>query len=464
MKKTTLLYAAAFVLFFYASSGFSGQNIGGDKPEKFKYIQEPVFNGNVYFYDSGKQFKTTVILVHGVGEDASDIWSKLVPVLEKQYRVICFDLPGFGRSDKGNALYSPENYAAFIKWVYDKYVEGPMYLIGHSMGGAISLCYAGTYPDSLQRLVLVDAAGILHRTAFTKNMASFKITKIPDDSKFSFFNEKVDILNRFIEGNLLSPDEGSLPEDISFILENSFLRRIFLRSPQKIAIVSMIFADFTSEIENLKIPLFIIWGEKDPVAPLRTGKMLASVVDNSRLIVMPGLEHNPMIEQPAGFNELILKCLSVLPEKENDAKISPVNKGSVKLDNRQDVVLEGIYEDIEIKDCRSILLKNIKARSLKIINSWIEIENISINSGATGLDIADSIVQITGGYVCADVGVSASNSKIDLAGVKIEAKRAAVLSVSEYTSTVVFSICRIRSQFTNRHIHDIVEVTQDNPL
>ncbi len=213
-------------------------------------------------------------MVHGVGDDASNIWTQLVPVLEKQYRVIYFDLPGFGRSDKNDALYSPKNYAAFIKWIYDKYVNGPMFLVGHSMGGAISLCYAGTYPESLQRLILVDAAGILYRAAFTKSLTSTKISEI---NKYKLFSDELDILNLFIEKNLIDKTDQIIPKELSLILENSFLRTKLLRSPQKIASIALIYDDFSELIDKVTAPLFIIWGEKDTIAPLRTGKMLSIV-------------------------------------------------------------------------------------------------------------------------------------------------------------------------------------------
>lgn len=441
---------------------FSEQNNNQEiQLKNTKYIQEPIFNSKVYFYGSANKFKTTVILVHGIGDDASKIWINLVPVLEKQYRVIYFDLPGFGRSDKADALYSPKNYAAFIKWIYDKYVDGPMYLIGHSMGGAISLCYAGTYPQSLQRLILVDAAGILYRAAFTKSLTSTKISQI---NKYKLFSDELDILNQFIETNLIDKTDQIIPKELSLILENSFLRSKLLRSPQKIASAALIYSDFTEQINNIKAPVFIIWGSKDPIAPLRTGKMLAFNIQGSTLNIMPGLGHNPMIDRPSDFNNLILKSLSDGPPVIQEKKVPAADKKTVTLIGKENQILEGDYTTIEIKDCRNIIINNATANNIKIINSWVEIENIFINSDKTAAEAIDSIVTVTGGNFTADVGLAVANSKIDLAGVTIVAKKAAILSTSNINSTVVFSICKIKSQHNSRNIHDIIEVSQDNPL
>jgi pimeloyl-ACP methyl ester carboxylesterase len=449
-------------IFIVNISGYSEQNqIQYKISRKAKFVNEPIFGGKTYIYDSNNKLKTTVILVHGVGDDASDIWTKLIPVLEKQYRVIYFDLPGFGRSDKLDAIYSPDNYAKFIKWVYDTYVDGPMYLIGHSMGGAISLCYAGTYPQTLHRLILVDAAGILHRTAFTKSLASIKKTEI---SKFKLFQDEIDLLSRFIETNLLGETQQYLPKDISLILENSFLRSKLLNSPQKIASLTLIYADLTGQISNIEVPVFIIWGEKDAIAPLRTGKMLSYIIPGSSLNIMPNLSHNPMIDRPSDFNNLIVKGLSEENLKIKEQKNPDAEEKNIILNGKENLTVEGNFNNIELNNCRNILIKNTTAQNIKINNSWIEIEKILIQSGKTAMNIIDSIVTITGGSITGDNGLIVSNSKIDLAGVKIKTDNAAVMTNSKINSTIVFSICYIKSKFNNRNIHDILEITEDNPL
>jgi len=461
--RNKIIFLLFFCLIIFSfQPGYSEQNKNLSKtPKNAKFVKEPVFNGKVYLYDSNNKSKTTIILVHGVGDDASDIWLKLVPILEKQYRVIYFDLPGFGRSDKLDALYSPTNYVEFIKWIYDKYIDGPMYLIGHSMGGAISLCYAGTYPKTLQRLILVDAVGILHRTAFTKSLASIQKTEV---SKFKLFQDEIDLLSRFIETSLLDETQQLLPKDVSIILDNSFLRKKLFNSPQKIASVALIYSDFSKQIDNVEAPLFIIWGEKDAIAPLRTGKLLAYTIPYSSLTIMPNLSHNPMIDRPSDFNYLIIKCLSNELPKIKEQKQPDADKKNIFLNGKENLTLEGDYDNIELINCRDILIKNITANSIKIKNSWVEIENILIKTNKTAINVTDSILTVTGGLLTADVGLLISNSKIDLAGVTINTKNAAVLTNSNKNSTIVFSICQIKSQYNDRHIHDILEITQDNPL
>src|SRR4029077_5054072 len=65
-----------------------------------------------------------------------------------------------------NVKYAPDRYAAVLARVIAAYGPGPVDVVGHSMGGAIALYHAAVFPQQVRRLVVVDAAGILHRDAW----------------------------------------------------------------------------------------------------------------------------------------------------------------------------------------------------------------------------------------------------------------------------------------------------------
>ncbi len=431
---------------------------------KGTHIKEPVFNSNIYFYETGTKNNTSIVLVHGVGSDASKIWSNLIPLLEKEYHVITFDLPGFGRSEKKNELYSPKYYARFIKWIVDNFAKKRVYVIGHSMGGAISLYFAGDYPLSLQGLILVDAAGILHRAAFSKNLAELKVEK---RGILNFIKKPLDSFNYFIKTTIENFDKKVMPEDISIVLESPLLReKIFGGDPQKIAGMALIQTDFGKIIDKVKVPVYIIWGKADPIAPYRTGKMLASNLKNAGLHGMENIGHNPMLESADVFNTLIINSLNsnlkdrghVLQEKISGSPSKKVRG----IDSKDQHLFTGSYDTIEIKNSRNIKIVNVHARKIIVENSWIKIENSIISSDETGLNITDSVVTVTGAVIKGKVAVFASNSKLDLAGVKIEGEEAAVKSY--YESTIVFSVCRVKSPYNNKYIHKILKVHNENPL
>src|SRR5688500_7281843 len=133
-----------------------------------EYAEEPVFGGRVALYWAGPAKGEPVVLVHGLGKPAARDWARVIPALAQRYRVYALDLPGFGESDKGNHLYTPDNFARVIESVLEKRVPRPFTLVGHSMGGPVALAYAAEYPQRVSRLVLVDAAGVLHRSGYAE--------------------------------------------------------------------------------------------------------------------------------------------------------------------------------------------------------------------------------------------------------------------------------------------------------
>ena len=463
LKNIMIIFIVVTTSCALGSTALSGDPYRAEtQSQQATYIQEPVFNGNIYFYQSRNSFKSTVLLIHGVGDEASDIWSKVVPLLEEQYQVIYLDLPGFGRSDPGDGVYTPERYAALIKWIYDQYVDGPLYLVGHSMGGSIALYYAGAYPQTVQRLVVIDAAGILHRTALTRSMARLRLAHRGQNS---IFRKQFEKLGDRISSNLLtnssqrndSGNAGSLPD-------HPMLSGKIFRTPQALASTSLIFTDFSRQIAEVQAPVWLIWGDRDFIAPLRTGKMLARMIPGSRLKIMQGVGHTPMIEDPCAFNQLMLKCLADDIHAHQEIQKQTPAKKSILLENRKNLALRGGFTHIEIRNCRNIKIKNATADRIKIVNSTVEIENLTLETDQEALIVTDSVVTVTAANLTADVGISTTNSRIDLAGVTIQARKAAVASGGQASSIVVFSICKITSLYNDCRIHDIRVITKNSPI
>ncbi len=160
------LYLSCYLLIFqlFLPLTASAENIS-------KLVKDPIFGGSVYVQLTGNENKPAVVLIHGLGESASGHWQQTIALLKPNYRVFTLDLPGFGRSDNGNHLYSPENYARLIHHLTQTYIGKQFHLVGHSMGGAIALYYAARYTDDVETLTLIDAAGILHQVAYSKHLA-----------------------------------------------------------------------------------------------------------------------------------------------------------------------------------------------------------------------------------------------------------------------------------------------------
>lgn len=144
---------------------------------KQEYIKENTFNEVSYVRTFGDSSKDAIVFVHGLGEEASSIWIETAKKLQDNYYILIFDLPGFGKSDKSNKLYSPTNYAKFIFNITNHFINRPFHLVGHSMGASISLKYASMYAN-VKSLVLVDAAGLLNKVVYSKYLIEEKQKKL----------------------------------------------------------------------------------------------------------------------------------------------------------------------------------------------------------------------------------------------------------------------------------------------
>ena len=116
-----------------------------------------VRNINVAVVDEGEG-ETTLLLVHGLGSYIKG-WKKNIPELSQRFRVIAVDLPGYGKSDKEAYQYSLSFYAEVLTELLDEMGVERVVMVGHSMGGQISMITALNHPEKVEKLVLISPAG-----------------------------------------------------------------------------------------------------------------------------------------------------------------------------------------------------------------------------------------------------------------------------------------------------------------
>ena len=424
-------------------------------------INEPVFQGQAYVYEAGLRHTRSVVLIHGIGDDAARDWDGLIPVLAREFHVVAFDLPGFGRSTKANRLYSPANYVAFVKYITEKYARGRFYLIGHSMGGAVALRYAASYPNDVDRLILVDAAGILHRVAYSQFLSRLGIDFLP-----SFYPNQRAHLQNFV-GKILMAVEKKLKFDPEWIIADVAARQNDLGAdPGKIAGLALVLDDFTDLIPRVEASTLIIWGGKDAIAPVRTAKVLAANIPRAQLKVFPDSAHEPMIDNREKFNAEVLAYFRA-EEIKQPAVISPASPvgASTRVGlckRKRDVVFSGDYDGVRIQRCTNVVVRNAHIRRLFITDSSVEIEDSDIGGADGGIYVKNGSITMTGGKVEAPVAIDAIKSHLDFAGVKITGGEVAIRAPVK--SSAIFSVSYVSSPITRGSLHGYRIITPDRPL
>jgi len=240
-----------------------------------------------------------LILIHGGGPGA-DSWGNWRDTLcdyAKSFRVIAYDMPGFGRSAKP----SPQSYpydqasrnrhlAAFIETLGLEQVH----LIGNSMGGATSLGLCIERPELVEKLVLMGAAGL----AVNNPDPSYKETLRAYDGTV----EGMHTVMAALTGSRFKIEEDSVR-----------YRDALMRDPAaRVAIGTIVRSDLTyseDKIAAIKHPTLVVAGKEDKVAiPARNQRYL-ELLDNSWGFIVPHVGHWVMLEAPELFVQITSQFL-----------------------------------------------------------------------------------------------------------------------------------------------------------
>jgi pimeloyl-ACP methyl ester carboxylesterase len=419
-------------------------------------------------YEAGREHPRTLLLVHGLGSNGASDFAEHAAWLARSYHVLAVDLPGFAQSDKAGAAYAPASYAAFLRHVAGRFARKPFSLLGHSMGAVVVLRYAANYAEDIDRLVVVDAPGILHRAAYTGEFLTqlglgflqsrAGVSSAPGSDPFAMLIERLhQILGRAEQTNL----------DPQLILSIPVLREKLLQNdPLKIAGLAVALEDLSKEIPQIKAETLVIWGAQDAIAPPRTGRLLAHLLPRAQFSQIERAGHTPMQEQPERFRELLEPFLRQ-GLGQSKAKTEPARRGNVNCDRENGQVYEGDYDRLTLQGCKNVRIRAARVRELRAQDSSVTIEDSEIGGESGGLTAANAVVTMTNGRIRGPVAITLLASRLDLAGVQVEGRDAAVQAKDggeAAASSVVFSICRVRSPHTDAAMHGYFAVAGGKPL
>jgi len=417
------------------------------------FAEAPVFGGQVFTIEGGKANGPLVVLVHGLGESGCRDFFPVLASLASHYHVFAFDLPGFGRSTHGTLLYSPERYAQFIHELVGQRFVGPFNLVGHSMGGAISLMTAARYPADIIRLFLIDAAGFLHRKAYV----SFAVAAGLDNVLGIFSGAGKGLLDAGLDAVAVAI--GPLPPtpDPDFLLKNDFLRRTALGTPTRIAALATMLEDFAPTIAAVRTPTWILWGNNDPIASVRTARILERRLPLANLLVLPSSGHDPMSSEPAAVSRFLLEGLAAAPVARAKRAAAPVSATAKpgRCKGQNGMGFQGEYSEIEISGCEDVHLDGVRSGPIRIRDSVVTIESTQVNARGVALDVKSSRVEITASDFAGDVALESNAGDMDIAGATLRGRSKSV-HVSA-ASRLIFSISRLDSPMGRRYIHDLLE-------
>lgn len=228
-----------------------------------------------------------LLILHGWSSN-SNRWEKVAEWLAaKNIQVIVPDLPGFGKSQEPPMAWNVDKYLEWVKQFCEQVptLNKEFYLLGHSFGGAVAAKFSIKYPQRVEKLVLVAAACIRKRT-FIKSFLYLisRIVKI-----FSFLPYYQQARRGFYKFIYKKSDYPY----VSGVMKETYL--------------SVISEDLSTRLHFIRVPTYLIWGDKDQSTPLAQGQAMQKRIENSQLTIIPGADHafNKM-ESPEILGEAII--------------------------------------------------------------------------------------------------------------------------------------------------------------
>jgi len=258
--------------------------------EKFITIK----GNNIRYLESGKSEKT-IVLVHGLGASA-ERYEFVIPEFSQQYRVIVPDLIGFGYSDKPLVDYTTEFFSDFLSSFLQKLDLNKINIIGSSLGGQITAKYTATHPDTIDHLVLVSPSGIMKSS--TPALDAYVMAALYPDHE--------------VAKNAFEMMAGGTRQVNQKVIED-FVKRMKLPNA-KMAFMSTLLGLknaelITNSLKKISVPTLIIWGEHDPVIPIKYADDFVSSIQDCRFYMMDNSGHTPYVDDPKRFSQLVLDFL-----------------------------------------------------------------------------------------------------------------------------------------------------------
>lgn len=243
-------------------------------------------NGKQINYWTGRkgllEGRETVLFIHGAG-GGEHTWTYQKGFFEKEFNPIIIELPGHGESGGEGE----EEIGKYAEHVYS-YIEAlglkKVFLVGHSMGGAIVQTLALTHPEVIKGIILVGTG------------ARLRVLPLILGGIKNNFEETVLKITRFAYSGKAPLD--LIEKGVSFMLQCR---------------AEVLFGDFLAcdrfdvmkQIEKINLPTLIICGEDDQLTPVKYSQFFQSRIKASKLEVLSNAGHMVMIESPQAFNEKV---------------------------------------------------------------------------------------------------------------------------------------------------------------
>jgi pimeloyl-ACP methyl ester carboxylesterase len=231
-----------------------------------------------------------VILLHGFGASL-DTWEPWAKALSGNYRVIRFDLPGFGLTGADpTGDYTDTRTMMIITQLMEQLRVDKAAFIGNSLGGRIAWNFAALHPDRVSQLVLISPDGFA-----SPGFEYDKPPKVPLMMQAFPYVAPRNMLKTSLAAGYARPEALS---EATLTRYRDMLLAPGVRSAMLARMGQVVLRDPEPTLARIKAPTLLLWGEKDAMIPISNADDYRRAMPTAKLVRLPNLGHLPFEEDP----------------------------------------------------------------------------------------------------------------------------------------------------------------------
>jgi pimeloyl-ACP methyl ester carboxylesterase len=231
-----------------------------------------------------------VILLHGwLG--SWGLWQETMAYLGRYYRTYALDFWGFGESGKKRETYAVQDFVSLVDQFMDRLGIADAPLVGHSMGGTVSLSVAIQYPARVRKVVIIGSPVVGSSLAFPLKLAGYRFIAFVLFNMMWAFRAGMKLVSPYICADPRFPD--MMDRDLSSTTLESFLR----------SIASLRRTDLRPMLSQIKVPVMGMFGDRDNIVIPGQWKPLLEGVPNAKIVRWDRAQHFVMLDTQQDFME-----------------------------------------------------------------------------------------------------------------------------------------------------------------
>lgn len=239
---------------------------------------------------------TPILLLHGFDSSVME-WRRLQPLLAEGCETWAVDLLGFGFTERAMGLnFSPASICEHLHNFWQTMIQRPMIIVGASMGGAAAIDFALRYPQAVEKLVLIDSAGLQQPPKIGKLMFP------PLDRLATSFLSNPKIRQGVSKAAYF---DGVWASEDARVCAALHLQCDRWRDALIGFTKSGGYGDFGDQLSQISQPALILWGRQDQILGVKNADRFQQLLPHSKLGWVENCGHVPHLEQPEVTAELL---------------------------------------------------------------------------------------------------------------------------------------------------------------